>query len=70
MGVIFWIKINSSPTFVCFRSWDVGFRVLFPSRPTARDSESAGQIYDHYTEPSQVFEVFLIHHLPRCTHLL
>ena len=58
MGVIFWIKINTSPTFVRFHPWDVGFRVLLPSRPTAHDSESAGRSYDRYMEPSQVFEVF------------
>ena len=56
--MIFWIKINMSPTFVRFHPWDVGFRVLLPSRPTAHDSKSAGRSYDRYTEPSQVFEVF------------
>jgi hypothetical protein len=41
VGVIFWIKINMSPTFVRFHPRDVGFRVLLPSRPTAHDSKSA-----------------------------
>ena len=58
MGVIFWIKSNPSPTFVRFRPWGVGFRVLFTSRPTANNSDSAGRSYDRYMEPSQVFKVF------------
>ena len=71
MGMIFLEKkLIQAPTFVRFRLWDVGFSVLFSSRPTAHDSESAGRSYDRYTKPSQVFEVFRIHHLPRCTHLL
>ena len=29
MGVIFWIKINMSPTFVRFRPWEVGLESSF-----------------------------------------